>query len=86
MATYLREAEEMIAVCDENNVKLTINHTRRWGWQYRNAKELVGNGEIGQSGIVQKAILFGKFRGATRRIWQSCWHRLRFPFCQMIID
>jgi predicted dehydrogenase len=48
MATCLREAEEMIAVCDENNVKLTINHTRRWDWQYRKAKELIDNGEIGQ--------------------------------------
>jgi len=48
MATCLREAEEMIAVCDENSVKLTINHTRRWDWRYRKAKELVDNGEIGQ--------------------------------------
>ncbi len=48
MATCLREAEEMIAVCDENNVKLTINHTRRWDWRYRKAKELVDSGEIGQ--------------------------------------
>ncbi|MBC8230395.1 Gfo/Idh/MocA family oxidoreductase, partial [bacterium] len=39
MATCLREAEEMIAVCAENNVKLTINHTRRWDWKYRKAKE-----------------------------------------------
>ena len=48
MATCLREAEEMIAVCDENNVKLTINHTRRWDWKYRKAKEFIDNGEIGQ--------------------------------------
>lgn len=48
MATNLREAEEMIAICNENNVKLTINHTRRWIWQYRKAKELVDNGEIGR--------------------------------------
>ena len=48
MATSLREAEEMIAACDENNVKLSINHTRRWDWQYRKAKELIDSGEIGQ--------------------------------------
>jgi len=48
MASCLREAEEMIAVCDENNVKLTINHTRRWDWKYRKAKEFIDNGEIGQ--------------------------------------
>jgi len=48
MATCLREAEEMITVCDENNVKLTINHTRRWDWQYRKAKEFIDNGEIGK--------------------------------------
>ncbi len=48
MAVSLREAEEMIAACDENNVKLSINHTRRWDWQYRKTKELIDNGEIGQ--------------------------------------
>ena len=48
MATCLREAGEMIAVCDENNVKLSINHTRRWDWRYRKAKELIDSGEIGQ--------------------------------------
>ena len=48
MATCLREAEEMIVVCDENDVKLTINHTRRWDWKYRKAKEFIDNGEIGQ--------------------------------------
>ena len=48
MAVNLREAEEMIAVCDENNVKLSINHTRRWDWEYRKAKEFIDNGEIGQ--------------------------------------
>jgi len=48
MATCLREAEEMIAVCDDNNVKLSINHTRRWDWKYRKAKEFIDNGEIGQ--------------------------------------
>jgi len=48
MATCLREAEEMIAACDENDVKLTINHTRRWDWGYRKAKEIIDKGEIGQ--------------------------------------
>jgi len=30
IATNLTECEEMIKACEENNVKLTINHTRRW--------------------------------------------------------
>ena len=47
MATTLREADEMIDACRRNNVKLSINHTRRWDWQFRQIKELIDQEVIG---------------------------------------
>lgn len=47
MATTLRQADEMIDVCQENNVTLSINHGRRWDWQYRKVKALVDQQVIG---------------------------------------
>ncbi|MCZ7384092.1 MAG: Gfo/Idh/MocA family oxidoreductase [Candidatus Methanoperedens sp.] len=48
IATCIAEADEMIQACDEQGVKLIINHTRRWHPFYQKAKELVNNGEIGE--------------------------------------
>ena len=48
MATTLEEAEEMVKVCKENNVKLIIDYTRRFDPVYRKIKELIDNGEIGE--------------------------------------
>ncbi|GKZ14496.1 Gfo/Idh/MocA family oxidoreductase [Haladaptatus sp. T7] len=39
--------ERMVEVCDEEDVKLTFNHQRRFGRGYRRAKELLDAGEIG---------------------------------------
>lgn len=48
IATSLAEAEEMIKACDNEGVKLIINHTRRWDSYYQKAKEFVDNNEIGE--------------------------------------
>jgi len=47
IATCLEEADEMVRVCDKRNVKIIINHTRRWDSCYQKAKELVNKGGIG---------------------------------------
>jgi len=47
MAVTLREADEMIAICEENNVRLSINHGRRWDVQYRKIGELIEQEVIG---------------------------------------
>lgn len=47
IATSLAEADAMIAACDEHNVKLVINHTRRWDPFYETALALVQDGGIG---------------------------------------
>ena len=47
MAVSLSQADEMIDMCLSNNVKLSINHGRRWDWQYRKVKELIDQEYIG---------------------------------------
>lgn len=47
IATCLKEADEMIKICNKEHVKLIINHTRRWDPYYQKAKELIDCGEIG---------------------------------------
>lgn len=48
MATTLREADEMIDACDAHDVKLSVNHGRRWDWQFRKVKELIDQERIGE--------------------------------------
>lgn len=48
MAMHVSEADEMIRVCRDNGVLLLIGHQRRYGPQYRKAKELLDSGEIGE--------------------------------------
>ncbi len=47
IATSLAEADAMIDACDAHNVKLVINHTRRWDPFYETALALVQEGRIG---------------------------------------
>ena len=47
IATSLAAADAMIAACDEHNVKLVINHTRRWDPYYETALALIEDGRIG---------------------------------------
>ncbi len=48
MATCLVDAEEMIEVCNINNVRLAINHARRWMPPYIKLKKLLINNTIGK--------------------------------------
>lgn len=47
IATSLAEADAMIDACDERNVKLVVNHTRRWDPYYETALDLIQEGRIG---------------------------------------
>jgi len=48
MATTLAEADMMITTCEENNVVLCVNHTRRWDHHYIGAKQMIDDGAIGK--------------------------------------
>lgn len=47
LAPTLREADELIRVCEERGVKLTINHARRGDPYVRRTRDLLAAGEIG---------------------------------------
>ncbi|RLA81326.1 MAG: hypothetical protein DRG33_00810 [Deltaproteobacteria bacterium] len=47
IATCLEEADKMVKICDKEQVKLIVNHTRRWDPYYQKAKELIDNEKIG---------------------------------------
>lgn len=48
MALTLDQAEEMLNVCNENNVKIVINHERRWDPYYLKVKKIIDEGKIGE--------------------------------------
>lgn len=48
MATSLEEADEMIEACEKAGTKLLVNHPRRYHPTFRKAKEILGQGVIGQ--------------------------------------
>jgi UDP-N-acetylglucosamine 3-dehydrogenase len=48
MAPTWGEAQRMVQVCQEHGVQLTFNHQRRFGSEYRKAKELLKAGAIGE--------------------------------------
>ena len=47
MATTWAETQEMVRVCDENEVKLSFNHQRRMLGPFQSAKKLLDEGAIG---------------------------------------
>ncbi len=48
MAPTWAEARKMASICDERGVQLTFNHQRRFGPEFRRARELLRSGAIGE--------------------------------------
>jgi len=65
ISTNLKDAEEMVKVCKENNVILYVNHTRRFDNVWRKAKELVENGIIGSIKIINAYSTAGLLNGGS---------------------
>lgn len=68
MASTLREAEEMIAVCKKNKVLLVVGQTRRWDPTFRKVSELIKKGEIGEVKTVVGYCTAGLLNGASHLI------------------
>lgn len=47
IAVNLSQAEEMIKVCEENNVKLVIGHQMRFNPHFNEARRIIKSGELG---------------------------------------
>lgn len=64
MAMNAREAEEMIAAGERNDVMLSVFHNRRWDWDYLTVKQVVEDGLLGQPFLYHAAIAsYGSPRG-----------------------
>lgn len=48
IAFSLAEADDMVAVCDANNVSLAVGCTRRWDAWWRMTRQLIADGKIGR--------------------------------------
>ena len=48
IATTLEDAKNMIKFCKKNNIKLVINHNKRWESSFNYAKKLIELGKIGK--------------------------------------
>ncbi len=90
LALNSKQAEEMIKVCEERNVKLSVGYVQRFHPLTRKAKEMIENGLIGQPVIINVSQSFDyppnqNFRyqkeaggGALRDIGTHCIDLLRF--------
>ncbi len=50
------DCKRTVAACDENGVKLTFNHMRRFGKPFRQAKALVDSGRIGELRFIESGM------------------------------
>ncbi|MEE2657873.1 MAG: Gfo/Idh/MocA family oxidoreductase [Candidatus Latescibacterota bacterium] len=64
IATTLEDADRMIAAAADNDVLLSVEHTRRWSPHFHTARELIRSGDLGPlrslvcSMYSQRAMLF----------------------------
>ena len=65
MATNLKECEDMINICNRYNVKLTIDHTRRWDNYFNYINEIINNKVIGDIKAVTAFSTAGLLNGGT---------------------
>lgn len=47
IATTIEEADAMIAACEENSVKMSVNHTRRWSPLFHKVQDTIRKGTVG---------------------------------------
>jgi predicted dehydrogenase len=75
MAETWADCRRMVEVCDERGVQLTINHQRRFGAPFREAKSLLDGGAIGSLRRVEFA---------TENLYDSGTHA--FDLCNYYAD
>lgn len=68
VAIDLEQAREIVATCRARQVKLVINHERRWDPLYRKAAEIVREGKLGALRTIVASVLC---QSAARGSWKS---------------
>ena len=67
-ATTLDQAHDIITACRRHQVKLVVNHERRWGPLYRKTKEIIANKTLGDLKAIYGNVLS---QSAPHGTWQS---------------
>jgi predicted dehydrogenase len=75
MALSLPDCDAMIAACEKNNTKLSIDHQRRLGEPFKVAKEIAYSGAIGDLYRVESYV-----GGSTLLDWGTHWVDMMFFF------
>lgn len=65
IAASLKEAEDMIAVCDKHNVTLIINHSKRWDSAFEWGKGIIRKKAIGEVCLINAFATVGLFNSGT---------------------
>ncbi|MCP4157654.1 MAG: Gfo/Idh/MocA family oxidoreductase, partial [bacterium] len=68
VASNFSLSRRVVDACRENNVKLVINHERRWDPLYRKAREIVENKSLGALKLIYGNVLS---QSVPRGPWQS---------------
>ena len=76
IATTLEDVDAMIAACEGNGVKMSVNHTRRWSPLFHKVRHTIKSGAIGTPTVIT-AVLGGPrammFRNGTHYIDALCF-------------
>ena len=75
VASRLDEADAVVRACEERNIILAINHTRRWTPNFNTARELLLAGRLGK---IQSAV--AHYGGGVGNIGTHLFDLLRFLF------
>ena len=82
IATTLEDADAMIAACERNGVKMSVNHSRRWFPLYHKVRRAIRSGAIGPPTVLT-AVLGGPrammFRNGTHYIDALCFFAESVP-------
>jgi scyllo-inositol 2-dehydrogenase (NADP+) len=65
----LAEADELIALAEEKNLILSINHNRRWDSDFRTVQKIVKAQQLGK--IVSFEAHFDRFRDQVKNSWKE---------------
>lgn len=70
LAGSLKEAEKIAILARAGNIKIIVNHERRYSADYTNAKSIIESGALGALCSVKSTLYMGK----ARRLLDVLWH------------
>jgi len=57
VAVNLQQAEEIIRCCHAHNIRIVVNHERRWGPKYRKVQQIIQDNRLGELKTINGSVL-----------------------------